>query len=287
VAEASEWSVDHAQTLTFDEEPLHELNIRIVNGTVNVVGSEDPTTRVEVSEMEGPPLKVTLQDERLVVAYEDLPWQGFLKWLNRKGRRRHAVVSVSVPSQVRLTVGVVGASAVVSGVTGATQVRGISGGTTLVGLGGSVHADTVSGDIDAQSLSGALRFNSVSGSLTVIDSGSPKVKAETVSGDMVVDLAPCEAPCDISMKTVSGALAVRLPDPVSATVHATTASGAVSSAFVELAVRGEWGAKELTGALGSGDGSVRCSTLSGDVAVLRRPRTADAAEPVAAARKDV
>jgi DUF4097 and DUF4098 domain-containing protein YvlB len=112
------------------------------------------------------------------------------------------------------------------------------------------------------------------------------VKAETVSGDMVVDLAPCEEPFDVALKTVSGGLAVRLPDPVSAKVHATTASGAISSAFVELGVRGDWGAKDLAGTLGSGDGSVHCTTVSGSVAVLRRPSTPEDA-PAAAARKDV
>ncbi|MGP3969609.1 DUF4097 family beta strand repeat-containing protein [Streptomyces sp. 6N223] len=288
MALASEWSVDHAQTLTFDEQPLKELHIRVVNGTVNVVGTEDATTRVEVSEVEGPPLKVTLTGEELVVAYDDLPWQGFLKWLNRKGWKRRAVVSVSVPAEVRLTVGVVGATAVVSGVTGPTKMRGISGGATLVGLTGRIHADTVSGDIEAQDLGGPLRFNSVSGSLTVVDSGSPAVRADTVSGDMVVDLAPCEEPRDVAMNTVSGQLAIRLPDDVGAKVSATTASGAISSSFAELGVLGEWGAKQLAGTLGSGAGTVHCSTVSGSIAVLRRPRTEDAPEAAAtAARKDV
>lgn len=287
MAPAAQWSVDHAQTLTFDREPLTELTIRVVNGTVNVVGTEGTTTRVEVSEVKGPPLKVTLADGQLIVAYEDLPWKGFMKWLNRKGWQRHAVVSVSLPAGTRLSLGVVGASAVVSGIAGPTMVRGISGGATLVGLTGRIHADTVSGDIEAQSLGGPLRFNSVSGSLTVIDSGSATVKADTVSGDMVVDLAPCEAPRDIAMNTVSGQLALRLPEEVSAMVSATTASGAISSAFTELGVLGEWGAKQLAGTLGAGAGSVHCSTVSGSIAVLRRPRPGDHQAAATAARKDV
>lgn len=36
------------------------------------------------------------RDGNLTVAYEDLPWKGFLKWLDRKGWRRSAVVSLAV-----------------------------------------------------------------------------------------------------------------------------------------------------------------------------------------------
>ncbi|CAM5376143.1 hypothetical protein SVIOM74S_06311 [Streptomyces violarus] len=43
------------------------------------------------------------------MAYEDLPWKGFLKWLDRKGWRRSAVVSLAVPASTRVEVGAVGA----------------------------------------------------------------------------------------------------------------------------------------------------------------------------------
>ncbi|MEO3749282.1 DUF4097 family beta strand repeat-containing protein [Streptomyces sp. B6B3] len=293
----SEWSVTEAQTLTFDRDPVRNLHVRIVNGTVNVVGTDEPNTRVEITEVEGPPLVVTHEAGHLVVAYEDLPWQGFLKWLNRKGWRRRAVVSVCVPAAARLTVGVVGASAVVSGMEGRADVRGVSGHTTLVGLSGRVHAETVSGDIEAQSLGGELRFNSVSGNLTVIDSVVQELRADAVSGDMVVDLAPCEKPTDLRLNTVSGEVAIRLPDPIDAEVDATTASGGISSAFAELAQHGDWGAKRLAGTLGDGAGSVHCSTVSGSIALLRRPappdEPSDTAGPgnhprqAAALRKDV
>jgi hypothetical protein len=72
---------------------------------------------------------------------------------------------------------------------------------------------------------------------------------------------------------------------VSAKVHATTASGAVSSAFVELDAHGDWGAKQLHGTLGSGAGSVHCATISGSIALLRRPSPRED-EPAATLRKD-
>lgn len=83
----SEWSVAEPGKLTFDD-PLTSLHVRIVNGTVNVMGTEDSTARLEVSGIEGPPLTVTHKNGTLTVAYDDLPWRGFLKWLDRKGWHR-------------------------------------------------------------------------------------------------------------------------------------------------------------------------------------------------------
>ncbi|MDF2273181.1 DUF4097 family beta strand repeat-containing protein [Streptomyces coacervatus] len=271
----SEWSVAEPRKLTFDK-PVRELHVRIVNGTVNVVGTDEGSARLEVSEIEGPPLLVTQQGGTLTVAYDDLPWKGFLKWLDRKGWRRSAVVSLAVPADTRVEVGVVGAAAVISGIEGRTEVKGVTGDTTLVGLTGPVRADTVSGNLEAQALRGDLRFNSVSGDLTVVEAGS-SVKADSVSGSMIVDLDPAGRPTDIILANVSGEIAIRLPHPADAQVEANTASGTVSSAFEDLRVSGQWGAKRITGRLGSGSGSLKATTVSGSIALLRRPPAEDEA----------
>ncbi|MGV9554509.1 DUF4097 family beta strand repeat-containing protein [Streptomyces sp. NPDC003401] len=268
-----EWSVTEPRKLSFDE-PVSELHVRIVEGTVNVVGTEEDSARLEVSHLEGPPLLVTHRDGALTVAYEDLPWKGFLAWLDRKGRRRDAVVSLAVPAGTRVEVGVVSAGAVVSGIDGRAAVRGVSGDTTLVGLAGPVRADTVSGNVEAQALTGDLRFNSVSGDLTVVEAGS-SVKADSVSGSMIVDLDPASRPTDISLTSVSGEIAIRLPHPADARVEANTASGSVSNAFEDLRVSGQWGAKRITGRLGTGSGRLKATTVSGSIALLRRPAVED------------
>ncbi|MEV5082415.1 DUF4097 family beta strand repeat-containing protein [Streptomyces sp. NPDC056159] len=270
----SEWSVGEPRKLTFDE-PVTALNVRIVHGAVNVVGADEGPARLEVSEIEGPPLIVTQQGGTLTVAYEDLPWKGFLKWLDSKGWRRSAVVSVTVPASTRVELGVVGAGATVSGIDGRAEVKGVSGDTTLVGLTGPVRADTVSGNVEAQALSGDLRFNSVSGDLTVVDGAGPSVKADSVSGSMIVDLDPTGGPTDVSLTSVSGEIAIRLPHPADAQVDANTASGTVSNAFEDLKVSGQWGAKRITGRLGAGNGRLKATTVSGSIALLRRPPAED------------
>ncbi|WAX78006.1 DUF4097 family beta strand repeat-containing protein [Streptomyces sp. KMM 9044] len=273
----SERSVPGPEKLTFDD-PVTELHVRIVDGTVNVVGTDEGSARLEVSEIEGPPLVVTQRDGVLTVTYKDLPWKGLLKWLDRKGRRRSAVVSLAVPARTRVEVGVVGAAAVVSGVKGPSVVRGVTGDATLVALAGPVRADTVSGNVEAQSVTGDLQFNSVSGDLTVVDGSGSTVRAESVSGSMIVDLA-ADGPTDIRLTSVSGEIAIRLPDPADARVEANTASGAVSSAFDGLRVHGQWGAHQITGRLGAGTGRLRATTVSGSIALLRRPPHEEGSEP--------
>ncbi|MFJ3302955.1 DUF4097 family beta strand repeat-containing protein [Streptomyces sp. NPDC086549] len=273
----SQWSVAQPTKLTFDA-PVSELHVRIVNGTVNVMGTDDGSARLEVSDMEGPPLVVTQEGGTLTVAYEDLPWKGFLKWLDRKGWRRSAVVSLAVPAQTRVEVGVVGAGAVVSGIRGSSEVKGVTGDTTLVALSGPVRATTVSGNLEAQAVTGDLRFNSVSGDLTVVEGSGSSVRADTVSGSMIIDLDP-DGPTSVGLTSVSGEIAIRLPHPADAEVEANTASGTISNAFEGLRVHGQWGAHKITGRLGAGTGKLRATTVSGSIALLRRPPREDQDEP--------
>ncbi|MFD3954955.1 MULTISPECIES: DUF4097 family beta strand repeat-containing protein [Streptomyces] len=276
----SKRTVAEPQKLAFDD-PVTALQVRVVGGTVNVVGTDEPGARLEVSAVEGPPLLVTYEDGRLTVAYEDLPWQDLLRWLDPGGRRRSAVVSLTVPAAASVEVGVVGAGAVVSGIEGRTDVRGITGDITLVGLSGAVRGDSVSGSLEAQGVTGDLRFHSVAGDLTVVDGAGASVRAESISGDMVLDVEPSAAasdrPTDIRLTTVSGEIAIRLPHPADARVEANTASGAVSNAFEDLRVGGQWGAKKITGTLGAGTGTLKATTVSGSIALLRRPPAEDAA----------
>ncbi|MFI0722720.1 DUF4097 family beta strand repeat-containing protein [Streptomyces sp. NPDC021224] len=261
---------------TFEfEGALDTLCVRIVGGAVNVVGTGEGPARMEITELAGPPLIVTQKGRTLTVAYEDLNWKGFLKWRERHSWRRRAVISLAVPQQTSVEVGVVTAGAVISGISGSTVVQGVNGDTTLVGLTGPVKAHTVAGNVEAQSLSGDLRVNTVSGDLTVVEGSGPGVHADSVSGSMVLDLDPT-AGADVHLTTVSGEIAIRIPEPGDADVEANTTSGKVSCAFDELEVSGMWGAKRITGRVGDGGTRLRATTVSGSIALLRRPPLEDA-----------
>jgi hypothetical protein len=224
-----------------------------------------------VTALDGPPLTVRLDGGTLTVGYEDLSaGRGFLRWLDRRSWRRSVEVSVAVPQDTAVSVGVVGAGLVVSGLTGPATVRGVHGDVTLTGLAGRTTVETVSGGVEAQALSGDLKFSTVSGDLTVVDGSGSRVKADSVSGSMALDLDPRGA-ADVALATVSGEIAVRIPDPGDARVDANTSSGQVSCAFDEVRVSGQFGAKKLSGVIGTGGARLRASTVSGSIAVLRRP----------------
>lgn len=274
------WTVSGPEKITFDE-PVNALQVRTVSGAVNVVATDGPA-RLEVTELDGPPLEVSLQAGTLTVGYEDLAWRDF-SWKSISGfidswrRRRHAVVSLAVPAHARVELGTAAADSVVSGISGRVTVRGASGDTTLLRISGPVEASSLSGSIDAQSVSGDLRIQTVSGELTVVEGSADRLHANSVSGSITVDLDGRE-PADVHLNTVSGEVAVRVPHSADTGVEAGTTSGQVSTAFDELRIDGSWGAKRLSGRLGAGTGKLRVTTVSGSVALLRRPPAAESEE---------
>ncbi|MHA6762854.1 DUF4097 family beta strand repeat-containing protein [Streptacidiphilus sp. PAMC 29251] len=282
---SEQWTVSAPQKLTIDGE-VTRLKVRTIAGAVNVVATDGPA-RIEVTELEGPPLTVTLVDGELTVTYDDLTWKDFswrsllpfLRTWSEHARRR-AVVSLAVPAGAKVELGSASSDTVISGITAAVTVHSASGSTTLVGLSGPVEANTASGSVQAQGVSGDLKVNTVSGELTVFEGTGGSIKANSVSGAVTVDLAQDNA-IDVSLTNVSGEVAVRIPAPTDAKVHANTTSGSVSSAFDELHVGGSWGAKQLTGTLGKGTGKLKITTVSGSVALLRRPAPEDDAAPLA------
>ncbi|WP_424211827.1 DUF4097 family beta strand repeat-containing protein [Streptomyces sp. BI20] len=312
MAEQSTWSVAGPERITFEDAPA-EVRVRIIGGTVNVVAlpADDPgPARLEVAAVTGPPLQIVRDGATLTVSYEDLPWNGaeggLGKWFEskpwkrwteaggggRKAWERTAELTLAVPAATRASVATVSATAFVSGVSGGTDVNGVSGDITLVGLAGRVKAHTVSGDVEAQSVTGDLGFHSVSGGLTLADGAGASVRADSVSGDMLLDLdldladtaTGAARPVDIALNSVSGQVAIRLPDPVDAKVEANTATGGISNAFDDLTVTGRLGSTRLTGTLGAGRGTLRATTVSGGIALLRRP-TPEAPAPLALDKK--
>lgn len=281
------WHISDPTELGFDS--VDDLQVRLVGGTVNIVGTEDPgaEAKVEVSSVDGPPLTLRYQGRRLVIAYDDLPVKGFLKWLTGQVKDRSAVVSVRVPAGARVSVGVVEASAVVSNVRGPVDIHGVTGDLTLVRLPGKVKADTVSGAIQAQSITGELSFHSVSGDVTVLDGGGGPVSGESVSGDLVLDLDSVGSGADLKLTTVSGEVAVRLPHTADAVVDANTTMGAMSSGFDELRIDGQFGTKRLTGTLGRGGGRLRATTVTGAIALLQRPPREDVIDAAPSFSKEV
>jgi DUF4097 and DUF4098 domain-containing protein YvlB len=145
----------------------------------------------------------------------------------------------------------------------------VSGNVTIDGVDADVDAKTVSGDLESRGLVGSLDFTTVSGDLTVLESSSQRVRAETVSGQMMLDLeVPDEGRIDLS--SVSGDMTLRLPETAGLQLDLKTMSGDLESDFGGVVARRKPGRVTLRGQVGNGAGALRARTVSGDVTVLRR-----------------
>jgi hypothetical protein len=262
----SHWTVDAPTALDFDQ--VTALRVRTVSGSVAVL-STDERACLDIDSIAGQPLLVSHEDGVLTVTYEDLTWDGLLGWL--RPQRHSAAITVTVPTDCPVQLGVVNAGAIVSGITAKTSVRSVSGNVTLDGVTGTVEANTVSGDLEAQGTGGRIGFNSVSGDLTLADGSVGRLDAKTVSGRVTADI-DLERDARLQVGTVSGAVAIRLPAETNAWVALRSAAGRVQSEFGGLSPGRQPGTNTLNGQLGNGDGVGKLSvtTMSGQVTLLQR-----------------
>ena len=257
------WTIDSPTTLDFDG--VVALRVRVVAGSVAVLATAD-RPRLDVTEVSGPPLLVTHEAGILTVSYEDLTWDGLRGWL--RPQRHSANITITVQKDCPTQLGVVNATAVVSGISARTSLKSVSGDIMLDGVTGAVDANTVSGNLEAQGLDGSVAFKSVSGDLTLAEGRLGRLDAKTVSGRVTVDvdLAPAG---EMRVGTVSGEVAIRLPAQTSAAVTLRSMSGHIHSDFDGLESAGGPSSKNVTGTLGGGSGKLSVASMSGDVAILR------------------
>jgi len=263
-SEMGQWTIEAPTSLEFDD--VTGLRVRLIAGSVAVLAT-DGKPSLEVSSVEGDPLNVTYEGGVLTVAHENLSWEGLLKWL--RPQRHSAAVTVSVPRKCPTQVGVVSATAVMSGISSRASVKSVSGGIMLDGITGDVDANTVSGALEAQGINGRLNFRTVSGDLTLADGWLERLDASVVSGDVTadVDLDPLGG---MQVTTVSGEVVLRLPAEADARVNLHSVSGDVRSEFAELRRSSAPASRSVSGSLGAGSGQVSVTTMSGRVMLLRR-----------------
>ena len=258
------WTIEAPTSLDFDD--VTGLRVRLISGSVAVLAT-DGMPSLEVANVTGDPLQVTYQDGVLTITHENLTWKGLLKWL--RPQRPSASVTVTVPRTCPTQLGVVSASAVMSGINAGASVKSVSGEITLDGVTGDVDANTVSATLEAQGINGKLNFNTVSGDLTLADGWLERLDANAVSGDVTadIDLDPLGG---MHVTTVSGEVTLRLQAEADARVHLHSMSGDVRSEFAQLRQLSAPASHTVSGSLGAGSGHVSVTTMSGRVMLLRR-----------------
>jgi DUF4097 and DUF4098 domain-containing protein YvlB len=229
--------------------------------------ASDEAPSLVVTELRGRPLQVSHVDGTLTISYESLSWDGLLGLL--KPRNDMAAVTVTVPADCPIQLGVLSASAVVSGLSAGAAVKGMSGDITLEGVTGDVTAETMSGEVAACDIDGAVRFHSMSGALTLAGGSLSSLAANTMSGQITADVS-LSASGSVDINTASGEVKLRLPSDSDAEVRLQSMSGAVHSEFDSLRTARGPVSHVASGNVGAGNGRVHVTTMSGPVTLLRR-----------------
>jgi hypothetical protein len=267
----AQWTIEAPTSLDFED--VTGLRVRLISGSVAVLAT-DGKPSLDVASVTGDPLDVSYEDGVLTISHENLTWEGLLKWL-RPQQRPAATVTVTVPRTCPTQLGVVSASAVMSGISAKASVKSVSGEITLDGVTGDVDAHTVSAALEAQGINGRLNFNTVSGDLTLADGWLERLDANAVSGDVTadIDLDPLGG---MHVTTVSGEVTLRLPAEADAQINLQSMSGDVRSEFAELRKRSAPASHTVSGSLGAGSGHVSVNTVSGRVMLMRRAERGNA-----------
>lgn len=259
------WLVEEPKVI--DTGIVRTLRVGLAGGQVDVVAHDEPTARIEVHSVSGKPLKIELDGDTLTIDHPQIRWDDPLGFLRSFRGKAHADVSVLVPRDAGVTVGVVSAGALLSGTNRGATLNTVSGDLVVDELAGDLTVNAVSGTTTIRELDGALTVHTVSGD--VVATGEiPRFSADGVSADVVLDLHG--TPDSARVNTVSGSVSVRLEDGVPYRCTVSTASGKLQ--FDDSEIRGVRGSYVKQGGDLSGQWlDLKVNSVSGDIAVLHAP----------------
>lgn len=270
------WLIKPGETRVIDLEDVRKLKIGLVGGQVDVVAHDEPGVRIEVHAVTIKDLRIEASGDVVEIDHPQLRWDNFLEVFRNFGSGGpKAEISVAVPRGILLNLGVVSASALVSGLASGARLNTVSGDIIVDGLRGDLSVNAVSGDVQIRGLDGTLSANSVSGDVAATGS-IRKATIDTVSGGMLVDST--DRVDVVSLNTVSGDATVRLDEGHPANFVLRSVSGRLMVDGVKRSTSGPSNYVDSVGELSGSFADVRANSVSGDVTVLRRATvTPDAA----------
>ena len=272
------WLIKPGENRVIDLEDIRKLKVGLVGGQIDVVAHDEPGVRIEVHSVTIKDLRIEATGDVVEIDHPQLRWDNFLEVFRNFGSGGpKAEISVAVPRGVALTLGVVSASALVSGLASGARLNTVSGDIIVDGLTGDLTVNAVSGDVQIRGLDGTLNANSVSGEIAATGM-IRRAGADTVSGDVLVDSSGrVDA---VNINTVSGETTVRLDEGLPANYVLRSVSGRVLVDGVKRSGSGPTNWTDSVGELSGSFADVRANSVSGAVTVLRRPAVAPA-EPTA------
>ncbi len=260
------WLVDGPKVI--DVENVAKLKVGLVSGSIDIVAHDEPGIRVEVHSVKGRDLLIKLDGDRLEIDHPQLRWDNWIDAFKNFGARIRAEVSVLVPRDIALTLGVVSAEALVSGLANGAALNTVSGDIVADGITGKLTVNSVSGELTIRDHTGELGINTVSGD--VIATGAiTSFHVDGVSSEVLLDTTG--TPDSVRANTVSGDVTVRFDPETPASYTVQTVSGKVQVDAQRVTVtKGRFTAR--TGTLEQHWTDLRINTVSGDVSILHAVR---------------
>lgn len=239
------------QEKVFPANDIGKVRVKTVSPDINIIASEGKQVRAHlhgetVSTVSGQPVKLEaqLKGDTLMIEAKPRP--------NVSINRNTVAVDVYVPS----------------------------------GFGGDINLETTSGTIKLSDFSlNRLYAKSISGDIGVLSVDTAATSVKTTSGDIQVsgfsgdldfysisgslDAAFSEFSSDVTGKTVSGSLTLRLPDGAAFELDSDTVSGRIDCDF-PVTVTGTQPKRGLKGTVGNGSSSIDIQTVSGNISIQRR-----------------
>lgn len=256
------WIVNEPKVL--DLGPITRLKVGLIRGQVNIVGHDEPTTRVEIHSVKGKDLMVTLDGDSLEIDHPQLRWDNFIEVFTSFRGTASADISVLVPRELALKFGVVSSTALISGITGDAKISSVNGDLMIDGVNGDLEVNSVSGEISVRDHRGAITVNTVNGD--VMATGKiTRFSADGVSANVFLDLTG--VPDLVQVNTVTGDVTTRLESGVPARYRIHTVSGKLQ--LDDSTFSGVRGAFTSTyGELDKHWVDFSANTVSGNVSVL-------------------
>lgn len=267
------WTVAGPQII--DVDGVASLKLGLVRGRFEVLTHAEPVVRLEVSEVQGDPVAVSLDNGRLEVRHQLHGAHGWFRNLMETvshSSDNSAVITIAVPPGVEVEAGTVSGEGRVSGVSARVRLNTVSGSVQAESTSGELQVNTISGSAAVRNHRGILTAKSVSGEVTA--SGRfTNVRTNTVSGHVSVELLDYTK--DFGSNSVSGDLTIRVPHDVGVDIVAKSAGGAVIIDGNQCLLAN--GKVETISGPDTQLMLVRTNSVSGKTSVLHAPAPADAA----------
>ncbi|MFC7406342.1 DUF4097 family beta strand repeat-containing protein [Georgenia alba] len=200
------------------------LRVQLVAGAVEVRTHDAPHVWVDVTDVSGNPLEMTVEGDRLTIGYPAIGWDGWVKRLTSYSSSDSARLTVHVPAATETSVATASAAVAITDVAEDLRLNTAAGSVEVTGCHGAATIRSASGRVTVTGQHGPVTVSTAAGRARV-DGDVPRASVTTVAG--AVEVTTTAETSKVDVATVSGAMRVVLPPGTGVSLSARTVSGAV------------------------------------------------------------